>query len=199
MLTRIYIFLIASGVVGIANGVTVWDISEDTVITEGRYDLVSVDKEYPSANSQIQIYGGNLENLQLFGASQTDIYDEASVGVVWASDSSIVSVHGGTINTVSSGVSSIVNLYYLTPYNGRDVYTGISDNGTLNIYGYGFEWTFGDTSADFSGYWLNGEPITFHFRNYHNDALERISIIPEPASFLLFGLAGIFFLRNKKP
>ncbi len=180
--------------VGISNAALDWDITEDTTIDSGSYGIVTIDYETPASGSVVSITGGDIEILKSYESSIVEVYAGTTIGNVWATDVSTVNIYGGTINSVSSDRASVVNLHYLTPH-GWDVYTGISSTGTLNIYGYGFEWTYNTTSADFSGYWLNGDPITFHFRDYQQNDLNRINIVPEPASIVLLGLS---FLAIRK-
>ena len=188
------ILIVVIGFAGVSEAVL--DITEDTIITGGDYDFIRIDFELPLTNSQIDIQGGSLDIYQTFGTSYTLIDGSASVGNINSYDSSVIDIYSGTINTVASQ-SGEVNLHYLTPSSAGLVYTGVSVNGLLNIYGYGFEWSYGGSSADLTGYWLNGEEITFHFRDYQNDALENINIIPEPTTLLIMS-AGIIFIKKRK-
>lgn len=89
-----------------------------------------------------------------------------------------------------------MDIHYLSPNNGSFVYAGISLTGTLNIHGYDFEWTHMGGDGDLSGYWMNGEPITFHFRDYEQQGIEGINIIPEPASVAFLGF-GFWIIKQK--
>ncbi len=187
--------LIGLNLIGISKAALDWDITEDTTINSGSYRIVTIDYETPASGSVVSITGGDIEILKSYESSIVEVYAGTTIGTVWATDVSTASIYGGTINSVSSDGASVVNLHYLTPH-GHDVYTGVSSTGTLNIYGYGFEWTYSTTSADFSGYWLNGDPITFHFRDYQQNDLNRINIVPEPASIAFLGL-GFWVVRRR--
>ncbi len=187
--------LVVLNLIGISNAALDWDITEDTTIDNGSYGIVTIDYETPASSSVVSITGGDIEILKSYESSIVEVYAGTTIGNVWATDVSTASIYGGTINSVSSAGASTVDVHYLSPHNGSFVYAGISFTGTLNIHGYDFEWTYNTTSADFSGYWLNGGPITFHFRDYQQNDLNRINIVPEPTSIALLGL-GFLAIRK---
>jgi hypothetical protein len=72
----------------------------------------------------------------------------------------------------------------------------ISDNSQMDVYGYSLHFT--STKLNFChlyGYWQNGEQFNLTFVN---NSFERVILheIPEPASFIVFGL-GLISLRRK--
>lgn len=181
------------GLVNVAEAIV--DITQDTTITGGRYDFIRVDYELPLNDSKIDIKGGEIDIYQAFGTCYTLVNGTATLGNINSYDLSIIDIYSGTVNTVG-GQGGVVNLYYLTPYSDF-VYASVSGSGTLNIYGYGFKWSYSGSSADYTGYWLNGESITFHFRNYEDSALENINVIPEPCTFLIMSSGLMLAMRRK--
>jgi len=105
-------------------------------------------------------------------------------------------IYGGTMTTLWTGDSSVVNLYYCIDI---DV-LGAFDNSVINLYtdnfifsteggryGYGYvEGTYYNTTMD------------FHISFYDDTSYSHINTVPEPATFLLLGLGGAL-LRKRKP
>ena len=183
-------------VMGVSQAGLDWDIVEDTTIDGGSYGTVTVDFLNPTGSSAVSIGGSDIEIVRSYESSVVNVGAGTSIGNMWATDVSTVDIYGGTINSVTSAGASRVDVHYLSPYNGSFVYAGISLTGTVNIYGYGFEWTHVGGSSDLSGYWMNGESITFHFRNAEQQGLDGVNIIPEPASILFLGL-GFVTVRKR--
>jgi len=139
----------------------------------------------------VDMLGGSIDGTLSYDASKVNVYDGEIRWGILAADSSTVNVYGGTINLESLGVypSATVNFY------GGSLLVGNSpslwDLSTVNIYGYGFDY---DGQSRLTGFLLDDSP--FLFRELLPADYERLNLIPEPATILLFGLGSVLIRKR---
>ena len=179
-----------------------------------------------------KIEGSGVEN-KLYNSSTVNVYEGAMIGLgsdtgMDMYDSSRLNIYGGRVGLFfGAHDSSMVNLYdgYLESIMGLadsstlNVYTGyaagwmdnfyVAPTATVNIYGYGFEYTphgrwmppiggvgEGWWVSKLTGYDFDGGPITF-LGIPDPDTHDNINLIPEPTTLLLLGLGGLALLRMR--
>jgi len=166
------------------------DFYHDAVIDAGDvYMLVSV-YDTPPDNTTVDMFGGSVASLRTYDSSIVNI----NTGEVWASiaanNLSTVNICGGTVTLDSLIVwdSATLNIY------GGNFSSGnaplFSESSTVNIYGYDF---------NYDGWTLTGflqDDSPFIFTELTDLNYPHINLIPEPSTFLLFGL-GVLLLRKR--
>ena len=165
-------------------------------------------------SSTINVYdgslltGGTFTFFELFDSSELNVYG-ADIGLfLWAHCSASVNIFGGTLFDLWISDWSTVNVY------GGSVGTFLENNpvpstATVNFYGWGFEykaegsWEYLDDPADgwwvskLAGYGFDGSPIMY--MGLPDPALNpNIKFIPEPSTFLLCALGGLWLVRKRK-
>ena len=130
-------------------------------------------------------------------AIDVDFYSDATIGngdvYDWVyvydtpPDYTVVDMYDGSVFVFVTYDSSTVNIY------GGDIRLGapsFDEFATLNIYGYDF---------NYNGFTLTGflsDDSPFEFIEIYPSDYAHINLIPEPASILLFGLAGTVLLKS---
>jgi hypothetical protein len=117
---------------------------------------------------------------------------DASVDLVFNGDSyGLISGGSVTANRLKIYYDSIMDIRGgLLQLNDFDVVTGYNELPTVNIYGHDFDYS----GMVLSGYLLDGNP--FSIGGVDEFEYPRFNLIPEPASFLLFALAGLFLRKR---
>jgi hypothetical protein len=149
-----------------------------------------------------------LTFFDLFDSSELNVYG-GNVGLfLWAHSLATVNIYGGTLFDLWISDCSTVNVY------GGFVSTFLENNpvpstATVNFYGWGFEykaeggWEYLDDPADgwwvssLTGYGFDGTPITY-FGLPDPGLNPNIRFIPEPSTFLLCALGGLWLVRKRK-
>ena len=169
--------------------------------------------DYISAydESTLNFFGGNAD-IEAFENSNVSITG-GSVGILRSSNNSVISfsgaadsesirlqhvgvcdINGGTTENIVTTDFSIVN------WNGGDItdYISAYDSSIINIYGYdlfinqaGGSYGYGQVY----GYLTDDTYISVDL--YNSEAYDHINLIPEPATFVLFGIGSLMlFLKN---
>jgi hypothetical protein len=135
------------------------------------YDFVTI-HDTPPSHTTVNMLGG------IVGASLTSY------------DSSTVNIYDGTMSALQVFESSTANLYGGV----IDMHLGASSFATVNVYGYGFNVeSLGEAGHMLSGYWNDGSQFSIYLRG--TGTYSSVNLIPEPATFLLFGL-GVLLLKK---
>ncbi len=148
-----------------------------------RYNL------YGYSDSRINIQGGDIRRLYSHDYSQTSIFEGSMYDLI-SYDSSRINIYGGSISDdLSLSNCSTIRIFgSVFAVDGQSV-------------GYGeFTSLYGGLDVDepwryLTGTLLSGESIDTRFR-IGDDA--RIVLVPEPATFLLFGLATLCLRRRRR-
>ena len=166
------------------------DFYSDATIDDGDvYTNVFV-YDTPPDTTTLDMYGGSVACFLTYNSSTVNIYG----GEVWwgieTRNSSTVNIYGGTVTSEFLGVrdSSTLNIY------GGNFSSGnapvFSESSTINIYGYDFNYD----GWSLTGFLQDGSP--FIFTELAPDKCSHINLIPEPSTFLLFGL-GALILKSR--
>ena len=188
-------------------------------------------------SSTLNLYNGSEikggDHHKLYNSSTVNVYEGALIGLgsgilMDMYDSSTLNIYGGTVGLfLYTHDSSIVNLYtgllginYIGDNSTVNIYAGhvedwienidVEPTATVNIYGYGFEYTpygywmeppggigQGWWISKITGYGFDGDPIIIE--GLPDPAThENINLIPEPMTFLLLGLGGLALLRKRR-
>jgi len=174
--------------VSLARAVDVEFRSDATIGNGDVYDWVYV-YDTPPDYTVVDMYDGSVFVFVTYDSSTVNIYGgELEWGIV-AYELSTVNIYDGTIliDNPLFGDSSTVNIY------GGHIRLGapsFDDFATLNIYGYDF---------NYNGFTLTGflsDDSPFEFIEIYPSDYSHINLIPEPASVLLFALAGLFLRKR---
>jgi len=153
-----------------------------------------------------RIGGGSGSLLDMYDSSTLNIYG-GTVGLfLMTHDSSTINLFDGLLGIDYIGDSSTVNIYAGQVEDWIEN-IGVAPTATVNIYGYGFEYTpYGEWMepiggigqgwwiTKLTGYGFDGKSITC--LGLPDPAThENINLIPEPTTFLLLGLSGLALLR----
>jgi len=150
-----------------AQATTWWD----SAIEDGQvYGEVFLEND-----ASVDIFGGSVDKLETLDISTAEIFGGVMDGL-WTNDDTIVNIYGGTLNWLAGFHASIVNLYaYDVTYHSTD---GLHNEG----------WMEGT-------YYNDDAPFSFSF--YGGHSYSHINIVPEPATFLLFGSGGLLLRKRK--
>ena len=183
----------------IYNDDTIVDMLGGDVDSIGTYDASTVNvtgghvstldaREFSTAN----ISGGFVYGLHAKNNSIINFSDDASGASIGARDFGMLNMYGGTTDLIGVIDSGTLNLYggLITES------LGAWNDAVVNIYGYDFNYDPMGGSRDggqLTGFWLDS--TAFIIDLYGTETYSNINLIPEPATFLLFGL-GISLLKK---
>jgi hypothetical protein len=178
-------------------------------------------------SSTVNFTGGSVDDdLLTYGNSRVSVYDvwfpHVSMSSFYLNDSSAADIFGGWLGAITVAYdSTTLNVYAggLNGLHGEDVSTlniyggeigsgwgfSVKAQATANIYGSDFEYDpqwfwddhFGRWISRFTGVGPDGVPIDIRgmadpFTN------PNINLIPEPTTFLLCALGGLWLFRKRK-
>lgn len=156
--------------------------------------------------------GDTWGNVDIYGDDTTvDMFDFAWVLNVTTHNKSTFNVYGGIIDgSLTCSDSSFVNIddgdfgtITVESTGNIDIHSGVinalsATGGSINLYAY--DVTYDSTG----GYFGEGELTGKYYKNdnffaydLHEGVYPYINIVPEPTTFLLFGLGGIILRRRK--
>ncbi len=147
---------------------------------------------YPDNNSTLNITGGEIYKVESRGESAISI-SGGDIDAIYSYDTSTVSVYGWSNSApIPSGNSLHI---VATDYSIVTIFQG-NTNGQLNAYGNSTVHIYG-TTFEFSpqyltGTWADGTDFSLYMRGQFELPTQIVfHEIPEPATLLLFGLAGL--------
>lgn len=184
MLVAVVMLLLASQVKAIDV-----DFYSDATIEDGDvYTNVFV-YDTPPDTTTLDMYGGSVVGFLTYDSSTVNIYGGEVWGGLATLNLSTINIYGGSVECHSLTVndSSTLNVYGGGLYVGNS--PGFSEASTVNIYGYGFNYG----SNRLTGFLSDGS--AFLFNELPFEEYSHMNLIPEPATFLLFGL-GALLLRS---
>jgi hypothetical protein len=141
-----------------------------------------------------------------------NIFNNANVAVAGGAGFGTLNIYGGTIESVRSYTSVVVNVYggIINDLSVNDPGVVFNLQGgeimrldggvpaAINVFGYNLAKTdIGGTYGygQITGFWQDGLPFTIDLGSSY--VYPAINLIPEPATILLFG-AGMFLLRKSR-
>jgi hypothetical protein len=149
------------------------DFYDDGVIIDG--NIFSVVRTHN--DSIVDMTGGQIETyLEMYDTSTFNAYG------------GILSSSGFDIVLFDSTVANFYNIQ-TSPLARLDVI----DDGTINIYGYNFNYV----GATLYGNWSNGNSFRFYIRTENTFNHLILYEIPEPMSIFFFGLTGLLIVKKR--
>jgi len=149
----------------------------------------TVQSLYLRDRSSANISGGKLRGVFAWDNTRVDFLGDARATSVGASDWATVNMAGGTVKYLGAGGRGTVNLYGGTVSEAVDTW----DLGTVNIYGYDFDYDPGGGDYDggrLTGFYLDGTAFAIDLDG--TETITRMNLVPEPASLLLLSLGALF-------
>lgn len=144
--------------------------------------------------------GGLIDNpyeLYAHDSSLINVYG-GSIWVLTGDDNSIANIYGGTIeHALLNRLDSTVNIY-----GGSMPAAEMFDNSVINIYGSGFNYGYGpvaDTTGTITGTLHMGDSLSLDFNRYYSTPsiiLYETEIVPVPGAVIL-GVLGLAVARVK--
>ena len=166
------------------------DFYTDSTIQDGAiYNMVRI-YDTPPETTTVDMYGGGVNSFRTYDTSTLNIYGGGVLGEIIAGNSSVVNIYGGSVTCHSLAV---MDLSTLNIYGGNFSSTNspsFSESSTVDIHGYDFNYD----GWSLTGFLQDGSSFIFTELSPSNYA--HINLIPEPATFLLFGL-GVLLLRKR--
>ena len=149
----------------------------DIVWTEGHHEI-NDSFSYPGEiyllnDCTLDITGGNAGRLAVVDTTITNWYGGRIVEL-WTRDYSVINIYGGQLESIG------------TP--GLAVF---SDQSIVNLYAYDVAYHSGQLTGK---YYMDNSQFVFVMGD---KSYLHINIVPEPTTFLLFALGGVF-LRKKR-
>jgi hypothetical protein len=143
--------------------------------------------------STVNITGG-FSGVNVVQNATGNISGNANVGAANIDGSGILNVYSGSIGQLIANGNSIVNLMGGT----FTAYLGAELSATINVFGHDLAKT--DTGGMYgygqiTGFWQDDSSFTINLAG--SGAYSVTNLIPEPATFLLFGI-GTLLLRKSR-
>lgn len=155
------------------NADLIFDSGYNTYIDDDGYNF----EVWVTNNAILDVLGGEIGKLETTDTATTNIYN-TEIDWLWTGNNSIANVYGNNINWLAAYENSLVNIYaYDVVYHP----TGGGEYGNK-------EWLEGT-------YYVDNSPFSLWL--YNDGAYQHINIIPEPATFILFGLGGLFLKKRR--
>jgi len=150
-------------------------VQADTVWISGHHEIVDGDvygEIWMYNDCTLDILGGEIFRLAAYDTTFTDWF-AGQMGTLWAEGGSIVNIYGGDLGDLWA-----------------------TDNSSVILYAYDVTHTtkggYWDDGQVYGKYYLDDSPFSF---DLYRDAYSHITIIPEPATILLFGLGGLMLRK----
>jgi len=140
---------------------TWWDTGHHVIDDGDVYGEVFLEND-----ASVDVLGGSILKLETFNVSTADIFG-GEMDSLWTNDDTVASIYGGTLEWLAA-----------------------SENSTVNLYAYDI--TYYPTDGLHSEGWLEGtyysDDTQFSFSFYGEYSYSHVNVVPEPATFVLFGL-----------
>lgn len=139
-------------------------------------------------------YDAWVLNVTTFNGSSFNVHGGVIDGLLMCTNESNVNINAGWFDNISVEQSAVLNVHCIN-YGG--IFHDVSaTGGTINIF---VDNVIYNSSLGYNGGgvlegdYLNGT----HFKwDLYEGSYQHINIVPEPSSFLLFGLAGLIFRKR---
>lgn len=143
--------------------------------------------------STINIFGGTRNGAGAYNYGTVNFSENATSTYLAAYDHGYVAMTGGIVDAIGASYWGIVDIY------AGNVLESLwaTDSGFINIYGHDLFKT--DSGGTFGygrvyGYLTDDTYIDVDLSN--SDAYSHINLIPEPTTFVLFGIGSLILLRK---
>lgn len=172
----------------------------DLVFESGRSTF---DDSYPLThevwvinNAVLDVVGGEIVKLGTAGFATVNVYS-GTIEWLWSGepmgDKSVVNIWGGDIDRLMAYEDTVANLWA-----GAVNWVAADEDAMVNLYAYDVRVHL--PAAHYEPAWLEGKFIIddsyFAFDLAGPGTLSHINIVPEPATVMLLGLAGILLRKR---
>ncbi len=150
--------------------------------------------------SVINMYGGDIGYIKACNYAVVNFFDSDDSTSLGAEDFANIYVKGGNIGNLHAHQSGVIYVYagYMSGHAGAASSIIADDFSAINIYGHDlFKTSSGGTYGygQVSGFLMDDTYICVDL--YNPEAYSHINLIPEPATFALFGIISLIMLRRK--
>jgi hypothetical protein len=159
-------------------------LQADTTWTTGYHEINDGDiygEIWMYNDCTLNIFGGTISRVAAYDTTFTNWYG-GQMYELWAKENSIVNIYGGQLSSP----------------NGNPGFAWFADQSIVNLYAYNVTYT--STGGVYGGGLVTGryyfDNSSFIFDLYASETYSHVNIVPEPATFLLLALSGMF-LRKK--
>ena len=164
-------------IIALAISAVVGPAQADTVWTTGHHEIIDGDiytEIWMYNDATVDILDGEIFKLEAFDMTGVDMFD-GQMDLLFTHNDSTINIHGGHLGALASIENS-------------------------SVYLYAYDVVHHPTGGHFDGGWVEGNYLDnglyFSFDLGALDTFSHITVIPEPATFLLLILGGLLIRKR---